>query len=58
MGKSDILSNGKVWLQMIPQIEPVLFRDPQQLLPVGFCERCGGECYSPRILCPDCGEET
>ena len=43
---------------MIPQIEPVLFRDPQQLLPVGFCERCGGECYSPRILCPDCGEET
>ena len=42
---------------MIPFIEPVLYIDPQAARTVCFCRRCGGECYHPAALCPDC-EET
>lgn len=41
---------------MIPQIEPVLFTDPQAEKPTGFCLCCGGELYSPGEYCPECGE--
>ena len=38
-------------------IEPVLYTDPQAKIPVCFCQRCGGECYSVRRFCPDCEEK-
>ena len=41
---------------MIPYIEQTLYTDPQAQIPVCFCECCGGECYHPCRLCPDCGE--
>lgn len=42
---------------MIPMIEPVLYLDPQQAVPVWFCECCGAELYSPGTLCEECEEE-
>ena len=41
---------------MIPDIQQVLYIDPQAAVPVCFCERCGGECYHESSLCPDCEE--
>lgn len=43
---------------MIPYIQPVLYWDPQAAKPACFCLRCGGECYHPAKLCPDCEEKT
>lgn len=42
---------------MIPQIQPVLYRDPQAQKPKCFCIRCGGECYRPALLCTDCEDQ-
>ncbi len=41
-------------MQMIPNIEPVLYLDPQRAIPRWFCEGCGAECYHESCLCPEC----
>lgn len=52
----DIFLPMKGERDMIAYIEPVLYVDAQGAIPVCFCEQCGGECYRPRKLCPDCEE--
>ena len=52
----DIFLPMKGEKEMIAYIEPVLYVDAQGAIPVCFCEQCGGECYRPRKLCPDCEE--
>ena len=42
---------------MMTLIQPVLWVDEQARIPAGFCEQCGGECYHPSRLCPDCEEK-
>lgn len=39
---------------MIRFIEPTLYIDPQAAVPVGFCEKCGDECYAPGCVCRCC----
>ena len=39
---------------MIPQIEPVLYIDPQRERRTGECPRCGGVCYWPTFSCLRC----
>ena len=39
---------------MIPLIEPVLYLDPQNQIPVCFCPVCGGERYAPSLICLRC----
>ena len=38
-------------------LEGVLYIDIQSLPPAGYCEKCGGEVYWPRLICGRCGEE-
>ena len=44
--------------RMIRFIEPTLYIDPQAAVPVGFCEKCGGECYAPGCVCRCCEEDA
>ncbi len=39
---------------MAQTIEPVLYIDPQAQRPAGFCGVCGGELYSPGLICIRC----
>lgn len=39
---------------MLPQIEPMLYPDPQKEKMFFFCSFCGGECYAPSFYCPRC----
>lgn len=39
---------------MSKQIEEILFFDPQDVRPVGFCPVCGGEVYSMDGICLRC----
>ena len=39
---------------MIPQIEPMLYLDPQQTVPAEVCDICGGELYAPSLICLRC----
>lgn len=44
----------KVWMRVIPYIEPMLYIDPQAQVPEGYCETCGGACYGPSCTCLRC----
>ncbi len=35
-------------------IESVLYTDPQDAVPGGFCEKCGGALYLPSLECIRC----
>jgi uncharacterized membrane protein YccC len=39
---------------MIVTIEQNLYIDPQNQIPAGFCENCGGELYAPSCICSRC----
>ena len=39
---------------MVLSMEAVLYRDTQAQTPQGFCEKCGGEIYSPEGICLRC----
>ncbi len=40
---------------MTEAIAQLLWFDPQQQIPLGYCSRCGGEMYGPG-RCARCGE--
>lgn len=39
---------------MNPWFEPTLYIDPQAAAPACFCDRCGGACYAPSLVCLRC----
>ena len=39
---------------MIRFLEPMLYIDAQAEKPVCLCEKCGGECYAPSLVCIRC----
>ncbi len=41
---------------MIPEIQPILYQDPQTQ-PHRKCPCCGGEIYPPKYFCIRCGRE-
>ena len=38
-------------------IEPVLYIDPQNVIPAGYCEICGGALWRPSLRCLRCEKE-
>lgn len=42
---------------MRKKIENVLYIDPQQMNPAGYCPVCRGTLYKPSLICLRCGEE-
>jgi hypothetical protein len=42
---------------MYVSIEPVLFTDPQQAVPAGYCRKCGGALWLPSLRCLRCEKE-
>jgi hypothetical protein len=41
-------------MPVIRQIEQNLYIDPQQTVPAGYCEVCGGAIYAPGGVCIRC----
>ena len=42
---------------MREKIESVLYIDPQQAVPAGYCPVCRGALYLPGMICLRCGED-
>ena len=41
-------------MHAVTYIEQILFPDPQTARPAAFCAHCGGELYSPSLMCLRC----